>query len=122
MLIDTAVDSDCFFYACKRDDGSSPSSWLLRCTAVWVLLGATVGITNPSAVSWFSKDMFTYGLSFLMLSMGLTLTWKDFKDVGSLRTPRVHTRWRPETAGPSPSRSACATPSPSVSATSASTL
>lgn len=47
---------------------------------VWVLVGATIGIVRPETVTWFSKDMFTMGLSFLMLSMGLTLTWKDFQE------------------------------------------
>lgn len=46
---------------------------------VWVLLGAGIGLSNPAAVTWFSSDLFTLGLGFLMLSMGLTLTFDDFK-------------------------------------------
>lgn len=46
---------------------------------LWVFLGATLGITNPAAVTWFSSTMFTFGLGFLMLAMGLTLTFKDFQ-------------------------------------------
>ena len=46
-----------------------------------VMLGASVGITNPQALAWFKPDMFTYSLGFLMLSMGLTLTIDDFKMV-----------------------------------------
>ena len=44
-----------------------------------VCLGAALGISKPSALLWFKSDLFTYGLGFLMLSMGLTLTIEDFK-------------------------------------------
>jgi BASS family bile acid:Na+ symporter len=46
---------------------------------VWVILGALLGIYKPSAVTWLETDLFTLGLGFLMLSMGLTLTFDDFK-------------------------------------------
>jgi len=46
-----------------------------------VILGATIGITKPSAVTWLDSNLFTYALGFLMLSMGLTLTVEDFKKV-----------------------------------------
>lgn len=46
---------------------------------VWVMVGAFLGIYKPAAVTWFSSDIFTYALGFLMLSMGLTLTFDDFK-------------------------------------------
>lgn len=44
-------------------------------------LGAVIGVARPAAVTWFSSDIFTYALGFLMLSMGLTLTFKDFQKV-----------------------------------------
>lgn len=46
---------------------------------VWVFLGASIGIARPAMVTWLSSDLFTLGLGFLMLSMGLTLTFEDFK-------------------------------------------
>lgn len=46
---------------------------------LWVILGALVGIYKPSAVTWLETDLFTLGLGFLMLSMGLTLTFEDFR-------------------------------------------
>nr|XP_012461320.1 unnamed protein product [Gossypium raimondii] len=46
---------------------------------VWVTLGAIVGIYKPAAVTWLETDLFTLGLGFLMLSMGLTLTFEDFR-------------------------------------------
>lgn len=46
---------------------------------VWVILGTIIGIYRPSAVTWLETDLFTVGLGFLMLSMGLTLTFEDFR-------------------------------------------
>lgn len=52
---------------------------------LWVFIGATIGITNPPAVTWLDTEKFTYGLGFLMLSMGLTLTFDDFRKC--MKTP-----------------------------------
>ncbi|KAI4377368.1 hypothetical protein MLD38_015007 [Melastoma candidum] len=46
---------------------------------VWVILGTVLGICKPAAVTWLETDLFTVGLGFLMLSMGLTLTFEDFR-------------------------------------------
>lgn len=46
---------------------------------LWVILGTVIGIYKPSAVTWLETDLFTVGLGFLMLSMGLTLTFEDFR-------------------------------------------
>ncbi|XP_064950055.1 probable sodium/metabolite cotransporter BASS2, chloroplastic isoform X2 [Musa acuminata AAA Group] len=46
---------------------------------VWVILGTIIGIYKPSMVTWLETDLFTVGLGFLMLSMGLTLTFEDFR-------------------------------------------
>ncbi|XP_002974205.2 sodium/pyruvate cotransporter BASS2, chloroplastic [Selaginella moellendorffii] len=46
---------------------------------VWVILGTVIGIVKPTAVTWLQTDLFTVGLGFLMLSMGLTLTFEDFR-------------------------------------------
>jgi predicted Na+-dependent transporter len=54
-----------------------------------VVLGATLGIMRPSAVTWLDSNRFTYALGFLMLSMGLTLTVDDFKKV-ELRRAKLH--------------------------------
>ena len=59
------------------DAASSSTS----CNRVQVVLGATLGIMRPSAVTWLDSNRFTYALGFLMLSMGLTLTVEDFKKV-----------------------------------------
>ncbi|XP_047337331.1 sodium/pyruvate cotransporter BASS2, chloroplastic [Impatiens glandulifera] len=46
---------------------------------VWVILGTIIGIYKPAAVTWLKTDLFTLGLGFLMLSMGLTLKFEDFR-------------------------------------------
>ncbi|KAG2590450.1 hypothetical protein PVAP13_5NG403500 [Panicum virgatum] len=46
---------------------------------VWVMLGTVIGIYKPAMVTWLSTDLFTVLLGFLMLSMGLTLTFEDFR-------------------------------------------
>ncbi|KAL0324412.1 UNVERIFIED_CONTAM: Sodium/pyruvate cotransporter BASS2, chloroplastic [Sesamum calycinum] len=46
---------------------------------VWVILGTIIGIYKPAMVTWLETDLFTVGLGFLMLSMGLTLTFDDFR-------------------------------------------
>lgn len=46
-----------------------------------VCLGAFVGISSPQSLAWFKPEMFTVSLGFLMLSMGLTLTIDNFKEV-----------------------------------------
>ncbi|GER27996.1 sodium Bile acid symporter family [Striga asiatica] len=46
---------------------------------VWVILGTVIGIYKPAMVTWLETDLFTVGLGFLMLSMGLTLTFEDFR-------------------------------------------
>ena len=54
---------------------------ILATAVVQVMLGATIGIARPAAVTWLNSDLFTIFLGFLMLSMGLTLTVEDFKKV-----------------------------------------
>ncbi|XP_074575305.1 putative sodium/metabolite cotransporter BASS2, chloroplastic [Curcuma longa] len=46
---------------------------------VWVIIGTIIGMYKPSMVTWLETDLFTLGLGFLMLSMGLTLTFEDFR-------------------------------------------
>ncbi len=55
------------------------------CWVLQVMLGATIGIARPAAVTWLNSDLFTIFLGFLMLSMGLTLTVDDFKKARATR-------------------------------------
>ncbi|XP_073055224.1 sodium/pyruvate cotransporter BASS2, chloroplastic-like isoform X2 [Primulina eburnea] len=52
---------------------------------LWVILGTVIGIYKPAAVTWLGTELFTVGLGLLMLSMGLTLTFEDFRKC--LRNP-----------------------------------
>jgi BASS family bile acid:Na+ symporter len=53
---------------------------------VWIALGACVGLTAPSLVTWFSGNLITGALAFTMLGMGLTIDETDFTSV--LRSPK----------------------------------
>ena len=52
--------------------------------ALWVLTGAIIAWIYPPSFAWF-KSYKGPGLGVIMLGMGLTLSFKDFKDV--LKTP-----------------------------------
>lgn len=74
---------------CRADSGSvaepEPTSIekfadrLATLFPLWVFIGAVIGIFKPEAVTWFSTQMFSTSLGFLMLCMGLTLSVADFK-------------------------------------------
>jgi len=57
---------------CERATGAFP---------VFVALGAAIGMTAPSAVSWFRGDAVTHALALTMLGMGITLNVNDFTKV-----------------------------------------
>ncbi|XP_041005154.1 sodium/pyruvate cotransporter BASS2, chloroplastic isoform X1 [Juglans microcarpa x Juglans regia] len=67
----------------KTPDGMSQYERIIETLTtlfpVWVILGTIVGIYKPAAVTWLETDLFTLGLGFLMLSMGLTLRFEDFR-------------------------------------------
>ncbi|KAJ7545832.1 hypothetical protein O6H91_08G012300 [Diphasiastrum complanatum] len=46
---------------------------------VWIVFGTFIGIWKPSAVTWLQTDLFTVSLGVLMLSLGLTLRFDDFR-------------------------------------------
>lgn len=45
---------------------------------VWVVLGAGLALWEPATATWFQPTWIPYFLGIIMLSMGLTLTTKDF--------------------------------------------
>jgi bile acid:Na+ symporter, BASS family len=47
--------------------------------AVFLVLVSAIGFVYPSIITWFKGPWITYGLGFIMLSMGLTLDVQDFK-------------------------------------------
>lgn len=52
---------------------------------VWVLAGGLLALVHPPLFTWFT-DWIILGLAVIMLGMGITLTFQDFKDV--LKMPR----------------------------------
>ncbi|CAM9580201.1 unnamed protein product, partial [Discosporangium mesarthrocarpum] len=48
---------------------------------MWLMLFSAVALKDPSKFAWFTTEYFTGGLAVLMLSMGITLSPKDFVDV-----------------------------------------
>lgn len=54
---------------------------------VWVLAGGILALFQPAWFTWFSGPWIVWGLAVIMLGMGLTLTFDDFRAVG--RMPRA---------------------------------
>lgn len=53
---------------------------------LWIILGSTIALVEPSIFTWFSGPFITYGLGIIMLGMGLTLKTDDFKLV--MKSPK----------------------------------
>lgn len=64
-------------------------SWtagITRSFPLLVSLAAGLALYKPLLFTWFSGSWITLGLGGIMLGMGITLRWQDFKEVG--RSPR----------------------------------
>lgn len=48
---------------------------------VWVVAGALLALIHPPLFTWFSGPLIPLGLGIIMLGMGLTLSFKDFRGV-----------------------------------------
>ena len=59
-------------------------SWFTNLYPVWTIAVALLALANPSLLGWFNPYVVT-ALGFVMLNMGLTLSLKDFKNLG--KTP-----------------------------------
>lgn len=53
----------------------------------WVLSGGIVALLEPGWFGWFRNDYMTWGLAVIMLGMGITLSFDDFK--GVFQMPRA---------------------------------
>jgi bile acid:Na+ symporter, BASS family len=51
---------------------------------VWVLTASLLSLYYPPLFTWFSGSFITIGLGIIMLGMGITLEWKDFKRIGTI--------------------------------------
>ena len=54
---------------------------------MWVVVGAGLALWQPATATWFQPEWIPYFLALIMLSMGLTLTARDF--VRILEIPRT---------------------------------
>ena len=52
---------------------------------LWVLVASIVALIRPALFTWFSGPLITIGLGVIMLSMGMTLGFEDFRRIGRER-------------------------------------
>ncbi|GKY96862.1 hypothetical protein MPSEU_000645300 [Mayamaea pseudoterrestris] len=56
---------------------------------LWTVLFTGLALKSPQSFAWFTTEYFTAALAALMLSMGITLTPKDFSDVVATPKPTI---------------------------------
>ncbi len=61
-------------------------SQLTSAFPIWVVVLCAWALIQPSAFTWFAPWI-TPGLAIIMLGMGVTLTWEDFKAVRTMPKP-----------------------------------
>lgn len=66
---------------------TSTATLLTNLFPLWTLLVAVLALKRPSTFTWLSTTYFTFTLSILMLSMGITLSVRDFKRI--LKRPGI---------------------------------
>ncbi len=52
---------------------------------LWVVLGSVIALVEPSVFTWFSGPAIPIGLGVIMLSMGMTIGFDDFRRIGRER-------------------------------------
>ena len=52
---------------------------------LWVVLGSVVALIEPRVFTWFSGPLIPIGLGIIMLSMGMTIGFDDFRRIGRER-------------------------------------
>ncbi len=52
---------------------------------LWVLVASILALIRPALFTWFSGPLITIGLGVIMLSMGMTLGFEDFRRIGRER-------------------------------------
>ncbi|CAB1112353.1 unnamed protein product [Ectocarpus sp. CCAP 1310/34] len=55
--------------------------WFTNLFPIWLCVFSGVALKDPSVFAWFTTEYFTAALAVLMLSMGITLSPKDFVNV-----------------------------------------
>tara|TARA_R110002096_G_scaffold240324_6_gene432119 strand:- start:457 stop:1443 length:987 start_codon:yes stop_codon:yes gene_type:complete len=62
-------------------------AWLTNLFPLWILIFSGAALFYPDLFTWFSGSLIVWGLGVIMLGMGLTLTFEDFK--GVLKLPKA---------------------------------
>ncbi len=65
---------------------SKLSAFIVTAFPIWVIIGVLLTFLEPKIFTWFSGNFITYGLGIIMLGMGLTISFEDFKNV--LKVPK----------------------------------
>ena len=53
---------------------------------LWLLLASGIALVRPELFTWFSGPFITVGLGVIMLSMGMTVGFEDFRRIARERT------------------------------------
>jgi bile acid:Na+ symporter, BASS family len=56
-------------------------TWLTNAFPLWVVTLSAIALVQPAWFTWFSGPWIVWGLAVIMLGMGLTLTFDDFRAV-----------------------------------------
>jgi BASS family bile acid:Na+ symporter len=62
-------------------------SLLANLFPVWVTAASALSLFRPELFTWFNNDFIVWGLAVIMLGMGITLSFDDFRNV--LQMPRT---------------------------------
>ena len=91
VLTETAADDATALAAAAAAAAAAPmttmdkfnkfSSAIVNLFPLWTVLFAGAGLARPEWFAWLTTQYFTAALAMLMISMGITLTPKDFSDV-----------------------------------------
>ena len=64
-----------------KDEMSKLSAFIVTAFPLWIIIGVLLTFVEPKLFTWFSGNFITYGLGVIMLGMGLTISFEDFKNV-----------------------------------------
>ena len=56
---------------------------------LWTMLGSVGALLWPEAFTWFRGNLIVWGLAVIMLGMGITLSFEDFKSIAKTPVPIV---------------------------------
>ena len=56
---------------------------------VWTVIGAVLALFWPELFTWFKGDLIVWGLAVIMLGMGITLNFDDFRSVAKAPFPVI---------------------------------